>query len=84
MVQRTKWVNIKMEENLVFEKIYYDVLSDGTVHLTGSAFTNHTQEHSLSFFLKICKLECNMTSDWLNQSEVVFHSNASIYRKIEE
>ena len=27
---------------------------------------SHSQEHSLSFFSKICKMECNTTSDWLN------------------
>ena len=30
-----------------------------------------------NFFFKICKLECNTTSDWLNQSQVVLHSNAA-------
>ena len=34
---------------------------------SGSLFTNHSQEHSLFFFSKICKLECNTTSDWLNR-----------------
>ena len=29
-------------------------------------FTNHSQEHSLSFSPKFCKFECNTTSDWLN------------------
>ena len=46
------------------------------------------QPFSRTFFVfvsKICKFECNTTSDWLNrtfsQSEVVLHSNASIHRK---
>ena len=52
-----------------------------------SILTNHSQAHSLSFFSRICKLECNTTSDWLNrmvrQSEVVFvlHSHAAKYKK---
>ena len=36
------------------------------------------------FFSKICKFNCNTTSDWLkhwvNQSNVVLHSNAAKYR----
>ena len=46
----------------------------------GSVFTNSSQEHSLSFFSKICKLECSTTSDF-GQSDVVLHPNASKYRK---
>ena len=33
---------------------------------TGSVFTNHSQEHSLSFSPRFSKFECNTTSDWLN------------------
>ena len=29
------------------------------------------QLFSKVFYIKICKVECNTTSDWLNQSEVV-------------
>ena len=31
-------------------------------------FTNHSQEHSLSFSPKFGKFECNTTSDWLNHT----------------
>ena len=32
----------------------------------GSVFTNHSQEHSRSFFPKRCKFECSTSSDWRN------------------
>ena len=34
---------------------------------SGSLFTNHSREHSLSFSPAFCKFECNTTSDWLNR-----------------
>ena len=34
----------------------------------GSVFTNHSQEHSLCFSPRICKFECNATSDWLHHT----------------
>ena len=47
---------------------------------------NRSLKRTLSFSPKICKMECNTTSHWLNhmvsQSEVVLHSNAFEYRKI--
>ena len=50
---------------------------------SGSVFTNHSLECSLSyspdFSIHLAAFECNATSDWLNrninQSEVVLHSN---------
>ena len=38
--------------------------------------------YSTTILKKTCKFECNTTSAWFSQSEVVFHSNASKYRKI--
>ena len=35
----------------------------------GSVFTNHSQEHSLSFSQRFHKSECNTTSDQLNHME---------------
>ena len=32
----------------------------------GSYFTNHSQEHSLSFSPRFCQFECNTTYDWQN------------------
>ena len=51
---------------------------------SGSEFTNHSQEYSLSISPRFGKFECNTTSDWrmFSQSEVVLHSNAATYRKI--
>ena len=34
--------------------------------IPGSVFTKHSQEHFFVFFSKICKLECNPISNWLN------------------
>ena len=34
----------------------------------GSVFTNDSQEHSLSYSPRFSKVECNTTSDWLNQT----------------
>ena len=45
---------------------------------TGSVFTHHSQEHSLSFSPRFCKFECNTT--WFSQSEVALHSNPVKYR----
>ena len=58
-------------------------ISFGT-HSPGSVFTNHSQEHSLSFS---ARLECNTTFDWLNRvvepmGSFVLHSSASKNRKI--
>ena len=40
--------------------------SNHLVHGTGLAFTKPFSRTSLVFFSKICKLECNTASDWLN------------------
>ena len=34
---------------------------------SGSVFTNHSQEHSLSFSSRFCEFKYNTTYDWLNR-----------------
>ena len=52
---------------------------------SGSVFTKHSQEYTLSFSPRFCKFEFNTTSDWLNHNglanEVVLHSDAVESRK---
>ena len=78
------------EDNKTFITEYdYHVL-DITCQAPGFVFTNYSQEYALSYFLsffsKICKLECNTTSDWLKrmiyQPEVLLRSDAAKYRNI--
>ena len=57
-----------------------------SIEKPGSAFTNQSQEHSLSFppiFMNsnVTKF-CISKTIWLNQSEVVLHLNAIKHRNI--
>ena len=45
-------------------------METGGCYLTltsGSVYTNHSQEYSLSFSPRLCQFECDTTSDWLNR-----------------
>ena len=62
-----------------------DLLSANVCNLY-EAYTDYSQENSLSYSPRFCKFERNTTCDWLNhivcQSEVVLLSNTSKYRNI--
>ena len=57
---------LSIRSSLKIVSVGKELKSKADIVPTGSVPTNHSQEHSLSFFFKICKFECNTTSDWLN------------------
>ena len=51
---------------LIIMTVEHLILIMMTVEISGSVFTNHSQEHCSSLSPRCCKLECNTASDWLN------------------
>ena len=67
-IRTTVWEGLAIHNMGVYQvsKISADLECSESCY-PGCVFTNHSQEHSLSFSQRICQFECNTTSDWLNR-----------------